>query len=144
MKHKIIHWWICTFTVSVFLCLSLSFSDSGFLYTFISGIHMCVCVRAREGYEITSAYIFCLYSACPHVMPRSKCLDPTSEAQRCEQERRTHEKENLCHRHGPQWCGCVWLEDADKAVNHVCQTIAISFSHCQTKSDFKNGIYLDT
>lgn len=134
MKHKIIHWWIRTFSVSV-LCLSLSFSDSGFLHAIISDITVCVCVcvHAWGLWDYECLHFLSMQRVSPRHAPH--IMSPSTY--------RSTEVSITNNRHRPQWrvLGFFFLAAGLwQGVSHVRHAAAITFSHCQTKSNFKNGI----
>lgn len=119
MKHKIIHWWIRTFSVSV-LCLSLSFSDSGFLHTIISDITVCVfvCVHAWGLWDYECLHFLSMQHVSPCRAPH--IMSPATY--------RSTEVSITNNRHRPQWCGFFfWLLDSDK-VSVMCATPLPSLS----------------
>lgn len=123
-------------SVFLFLCLLLSISDSGFLYTFISDInvsvcacgHVCACMRAMRIWVPTfSVRAVCLYVFTSQ--PIFKCLPSnftSTEVWRNNNKGQegTYKWEVLrCHHHTPQWCERSWLGGHWQAVNHVCQIL---------------------
>lgn len=131
----------------VFHCLSVTVAFYTLSYQTVMCLHMCVsvcvcvfkceCACTRIGlweYECLHFLSVPYVSICINVMPRSKCLHPTSEAQRCEEiitkdKKDTYMREILRH-HRPQWCECSWLEDTDK-LSIMCARPLPPLSHCQ-------------